>query len=248
MSRASNLALFRGQLGRDVRTEEANLMDRARDLAKQQKWTSLLGKGGSFLGTLAGAALAPMTGGMSVLAGKTIGSFLGSGLGQMAGRKFTDFEVGQSQTGLLGGDYATLKDLKGASSGQMFGEALGAGATTFALAGGADYLKGLGKSKDLTGLTEDASQFYGEAGKWGQEGLGSSSMPSLDTAKPFVPPGFTPKPSYPSGFGQNSRNAFRSLNAYEGIPISQVEARPNYNYNEMLQLLQQSLGNRQGQY
>ena len=64
-------------LDRDKRIAQEEFEANAEKVAKEQKYRGLLGKLGSFAGTALGAALAAPTGGVSVLAGKALGSAIG---------------------------------------------------------------------------------------------------------------------------------------------------------------------------
>ena len=64
-------------LDRDKRIAQEEFNKQAEKLSKEQFWRGLAGKAGSFGGSLLGAALAAPTGGMSVLAGKAIGTAIG---------------------------------------------------------------------------------------------------------------------------------------------------------------------------
>ena len=190
MARSSR-ALFRGQLGRDIRSEQENILDKSRALGKQQRWQSILGSLGSFGGTLLASALMasnPALGLLAIASGKGLGSGLGSLAGQAIGRGVSPVEIGKSETGLLGSQYTTLEDIKQGGKEQMFGEALGSGLKTFALSGGQKYFKDLAKLKglgatettmDFSGLSEDASKFRGDDLKTFMSGFEKPSLRNI---------------------------------------------------------------------
>lgn len=103
--------IFGVGLGRDVRTAQEEIEENAKKLAKERKFRGILGKVGSGVGSLLGAALAAPTGGVSVLAGKAIGTGLGKALGEVAGGSFVDTEnLKKSSTGLYKDDFKYLEE------------------------------------------------------------------------------------------------------------------------------------------
>ena len=77
-------------LDRDVIKAQEEFEEQAEKVAKEKKYRSILGKLGSFAGTALGALLAAPTGGMSVLAGKALGSAIGKGAGELVGGSLVD--------------------------------------------------------------------------------------------------------------------------------------------------------------
>jgi len=69
--------LYGAGLKRDVRTAQEEFEENAKKLEKENRLRGLLGKIGSIGGSLVGGILAAPTGGLSVLAGKAIGTGVG---------------------------------------------------------------------------------------------------------------------------------------------------------------------------
>jgi len=156
--------LFGMGLRRDVATAQQEQIRQAKKLEKQEKRRGLFGKLGSLGGTIAGGALAtalaPVTGGASLLAGAALAKGLGSASGSFLGEKLaegvTDTSgVGRkSSTGLLGSGFDRLKDMKTEAGEGVLGRSLATGVQTGLMAGGADYLMNLGKGKDVLEAAE----------------------------------------------------------------------------------------------
>ena len=123
-------------LQRDVVQAQKDFEEQAKKVEKEQKKRGLFGKLGSIAGTALATALAPATGGLSLIAAKGIGSALGSGLGEMAAGKMYDAgDIKKSSTGLFGEDFTDLSKLESDMEKGGLGRALGAGASTALMAG-----------------------------------------------------------------------------------------------------------------
>ena len=150
-------------LRRDARIAEQELEENAKKLEKEKTFRDLLGKLGSFGGSLVGGALAAPTGGLSVLAGKAIGTSLGKVLGEVAGGSFVDTEnLKESSTGLYKDDFEYLKKQgeKAQDFGSLVERSIGSGAATYA---GGKFTEGLGRAKDyFTGTKLDLGEIAGE--------------------------------------------------------------------------------------
>lgn len=150
-------------LRRDARIAEQEIEENAKKLEKEKKFRGLLGKLGSFGGSLVGGALAAPTGGLSVLAGKAIGTSLGKVLGEIAGGSFVDTEnLKESSTGLYKDDFEYLKKQgeKAQDFGSLVERSIGSGAATYA---GGKFTEGLGRAKDyFTGTKLDLGEIAGE--------------------------------------------------------------------------------------
>jgi len=150
-------------LRRDARIAEQELEENAKKLEKEKTFRNLLGKLGSFGGSLVGGALAAPTGGLSVLAGKAIGTSLGKVLGEVAGGSFVDTEnLKESSTGLYKDDFEYLKKQgeKAQDFGSLVERSIGSGAATYA---GGKFTEGLGRAKDyFTGTKLDLGEIAGE--------------------------------------------------------------------------------------
>ena len=150
-------------LRRDARIAEQEIEENAKKLEKEKKFRGLLGKLGSFGGSLVGGALAAPTGGLSVLAGKAIGTSLGKVLGEVAGGSFVDTEnLKESSTGLYKDDFEYLKKQgeKAQDFGSLVERSIGSGAATYA---GGKFTEGLGRAKDyFTGTKLDLGEIAGK--------------------------------------------------------------------------------------
>lgn len=175
---------------------------------KAKRYMDVLGKlgsyGGAALGSLAATALAPFTGGTSLLygsaIGKGVGSFLGRGAGELIGGKVAgDYETGDSPTGFLQSDFKTLKDYTGSLDEGRLGRMAGSGLSTAAFAAASDIGKkgfeemseNLGyKAKGAIGrfkagrytdpVTEDYGATFNDAsGMYGDADLSMSDMRDL---------------------------------------------------------------------
>ena len=150
-------------LGRDVIKAQEEFEENAKKLEKEKTFRDLLGKLGSFGGSLVGGALAAPTGGLSVLAGKAIGTSLGKVLGEVAGGSFVDTEnLKESSTGLYKDDFEYLKKQgeKAQDFGSLVERSIGSGAATYA---GGKFTEGLGRAKDyFTGTKLDLGEIAGE--------------------------------------------------------------------------------------
>tara|TARA_R110002050_G_scaffold10456_1_gene35831 strand:+ start:25 stop:1155 length:1131 start_codon:yes stop_codon:yes gene_type:complete len=122
-------------LDRDKRIAQEEFNKQAEKLSKEQFWRGLAGKAGSFGGSLLGAALAAPTGGMSVLAGKAIGTAIGRGAGELVGGSLVDAgNIKQSSTGLYKDDFDYLRKQgrKTEDLGSLAKRSIGEGAATYA--------------------------------------------------------------------------------------------------------------------
>jgi hypothetical protein len=170
-------------LDRDMRIAQEEFEANAEKVAKEQKYRGLLGKIGSFAGTALGAALAAPTGGMSVLAGKALGSAIGKGAGELVGGSFVDTEnLKKSSTGLYKDDFEFLRkqgreaqDLGGLAERSAI-----AGATTYGL-GKAGEVADLGKKAYAEKFGMDALENLGMAGE--TDPLLSSLTKDMSTAQ-----------------------------------------------------------------
>jgi len=170
-------------LDRDKRIAQEEFEANAEKVAKEQKYRGLLGKIGSFAGTALGAALAAPTGGMSVLAGKALGSAIGKGAGELVGGSFVDTEnLKKSSTGLYKDDFEYLEkqgreaqDLGGLAERSAI-----AGATTYGL-GKAGEVADFGKKAYAEKFGMDALENLGMAGE--TDPLLSSLTKDVSTAR-----------------------------------------------------------------
>ena len=129
-------------LRRDKRAAEEEMQEFAEASEKESKWRSRLGMLGKGLGMAAGVALAPMTGGVSLAAGKAIGAGLGKGLGDFGAGKIFDAGTAKSSTGLFRDQFEDLNKRARAEEDAVFKKAAMTGATTyFDATGGMDSLK-----------------------------------------------------------------------------------------------------------
>ena len=122
-------------LDRDKRIAQEEFDKQAEKLSKEQFWRGLAGKAGSFGGSLLGAALAAPTGGMSVLAGKALGTAIGRGAGELVGGSLVDAgNIKQSSTGLYKDDFDYLRKQgrKTEDLGSLAKRSIGEGAATYA--------------------------------------------------------------------------------------------------------------------
>ena len=170
-------------LQRDKEIAMKEYEENAKKIAKEQRYRGLLGKLGSFAGTALGAALAAPTGGMSVLAGKALGSAIGKGAGELVGGSFVDTEnLKKSSTGLYKDDFEFLRkqgkeaqDLGGLAERSAI-----AGATTYGL-GKAGEVADLGKKAYAEKFGMDALENLGMAGE--TDPLLSSLTKDMSTAQ-----------------------------------------------------------------
>ena len=178
-------AMYHTGLTRDARKAEEEFKQQAKELEKEQKMRGLLGKGGSHLGMLIGAALAPATGGaslaLSTIAAKGIGSALGSAAGDLVAGKAYGADIRASSTGLYGDSWDELSKNQNKLEGEVFNKALGRGASTAVSAGLGDIAKMgagslLGKAKFDLGLQPDM------AGKVIDSTGNLTSIPTVDTS------------------------------------------------------------------
>ena len=150
-------------LRRDARIAEQELEENAKKLLKENRFRGLLGKIGSIGGSLVGGILAAPTGGLSVLAGKAIGTGVGKALGEVAGGSFVDTEnLKKSSTGLYKDDFDYLEKQgkKAQDFGSLVERSIGSGAATYA---GGKFTEGLGRAKDyFTGTKLDLGEIAGE--------------------------------------------------------------------------------------
>ena len=155
--------IFGVGLDRDVRIAQEEIEENAKKLEKENKFRGLLGKVGSIGGSLLGAALAAPTGGLSVLAGKAIGTGVGKALGEVAGGSLVDTEnLKESSTGLYKDDFDYLKKQgqKAQDFGSLVERSIGSGAATYA---GGKFTEGLGRAKDyFTGTKLDLGEIASE--------------------------------------------------------------------------------------
>ena len=155
--------IFGVGLDRDVRTAQKELEENAKKIEKENRFRNLLGKVGSIGGSMLGAALAAPTGGLSVLAGKAIGTGVGKALGEVAGGSFVDTEnLKKSSTGLYKDDFDYLKKQgqKAQDFGSLVERAIGSGAATYA---GGKFTEGVGRAKDYyTGTELDLGEIASE--------------------------------------------------------------------------------------
>jgi len=175
--------LYGARLNRDKEIAMKEFEANAEKVAKEQKYRGLLGKIGSFAGTALGAALAAPTGGMSVLAGKALGSAIGKGAGELVGGSFVDTEnLKKSSTGLYKDDFEFLRkqgreaqDLGGLAERSAI-----AGATTYGL-GKAGEVADFGKKAYAEKFGMDALENLGMAGE--TDPLLSSLTKDVSTAQ-----------------------------------------------------------------
>ena len=143
---------FRGGLQKDIRQTQEDIEEQSGDLAKHQKKTGLWGQVGGWLGekglqyamTAASAGNPALAAIMKSPLGKAAVKGIGKGAGQLFGSKGAGKapEITDSSTGLLGGQYDILRDVKQRSEDAIGGKALKAGANRFLTAGGGEYLEG----------------------------------------------------------------------------------------------------------
>ena len=123
-------------LQRDINQAQKEFEEQARKVAEEQKKRGLFSTLGSMAGTALGAALAPATGGLSLVAAKGLGSALGAGVGEMtAGKLYDSGHVKKSSTGLFTEDFSDLSKLEKEMGRGALGRSLGAGAATALSAG-----------------------------------------------------------------------------------------------------------------
>ena len=123
-------------LQRDINQAQKEFEEQARKVAEEQKKRGLFSTLGSMAGTALGAALAPATGGLSLVAAKGLGSALGAGVGEMAaGKMYDSGHVKKSSTGLFTEDFSDLSKLEKEMGRGALGRSLGAGAATALSAG-----------------------------------------------------------------------------------------------------------------
>ena len=174
-------AMYHTGLTRDARKAEEEFKQQAKELKKEQKMRGLLGKGGSYLGMLAGAALAPATGGLSLIAAKGIGSAIGSAAGDVVAGKAYGADIRASSTGLYGDSWDELSKNQNKLEGEVFNKALGRGASTAVSAGLGDIVSMeagslLNKAKFDLGLQPDMT------GKVIDSAGNLTSIPTVDTS------------------------------------------------------------------
>ena len=155
-------------LQRDVTRAQEEFEEQAKKVEEEQKKRGLFSKIGSIAGTALGAALAPATGGLSLVAAKGLGSALGSGLGEMtAGKLYDAGDIKASKTGLFRKDFSKLKEMEEAGEEGVLGRALGTGAATALGAGlemGAGNVYGDIMNKFRFGTTDLSSSVVDRAG------------------------------------------------------------------------------------
>jgi len=170
-------------LGRDVIKAQEEFEEQAEKVAKEKKYRGILGKLGSFAGTALGALLAAPTGGMSVLAGKALGSAIGKGAGELVGGSLVDAgNIKESSTGLFKDDFDYLRKV-GKETESLSGLAERsaiAGATTYGL-GKAGELADFGKKAYADKFGMDALENLGMAGQ--TDPLLSSLTKDMSTAQ-----------------------------------------------------------------
>ena len=142
---------FRGGLQKDIRQTQEDIEEQSGDLAKHQKKTGLWGQVGGWLGekglqyamTAASAGNPALAAIMKSPLGKAAVKGIGKGAGQLFGSKGAGKapEITDSSTGLLGGQYDILRDVKQRSEDAIGGKALKAGASRFLTAGGGEYIE-----------------------------------------------------------------------------------------------------------
>lgn len=159
-------ALYRTGLDRRTAIAQDEQREQGKALEKQGKrrglFTSLGKLGGTIAGGALATALAPVTGGASLLAGAALAKGLGSAGGSFLGEKLAgatasdEFRrVGQeSSTGLLDTGFEELGDIRKEYGEGALGRSLATGLRTGLSAGGADYLMNLGKGKDVLEAAE----------------------------------------------------------------------------------------------
>ena len=155
--------IFGVGLDRDIRTAQEEFEENAKKIEKENRFRNLLGKIGSIGGSMVGAALAAPTGGLSVLAGRAIGTGVGKALGEVAGGSFVDTEnLKKSSTGLYKDDFDYLEKQgkKAQDFGSLVERSIGSGAATYA---GGKFTEGLGRAKDyFTGTELDLGEIASE--------------------------------------------------------------------------------------
>tara|TARA_R100001530_G_scaffold105249_1_gene73423 strand:- start:3898 stop:4974 length:1077 start_codon:yes stop_codon:yes gene_type:complete len=157
-------ARFRGGLGRDIRKTQEDIQSQAEGLGKEQKQAGLWGTVGGAIGQYGvpalAAALAPATGGASLVAGAALKG-AGKGLGQYAGEKLAGMDdptIKASSTGLLGGQYDLLQETQDKYKQGALGRAVKSGAGTALTSGLGDYAQahmGSEIGKGLKGIGVD---------------------------------------------------------------------------------------------
>ena len=175
--------IYTAGLQRDKRIAMEEFEANAEKVAKEQYYRDLLGKVGSFAGTFLGAAAAAPTGGMSLLAGKALGSAIGKGAGELVGGSFVDTEnLKKSSTGLYKDDFEYLEkqgreaqDLGGLAERSAI-----SGATTYGL-GKAGEVADFGKKAYAEKFGIDALENLGLAGE--TDPLLSSLTKDVSTAQ-----------------------------------------------------------------
>ena len=188
-------ALYGANLNRRVGIAQDEQREQAKALEKQGKrrglFTSLGKLGGTIAGGALATALAPVTGGASLLAGAALAKGLGSAGGSFLGEKLAgvtasdDFRrVGQeSSTGLLDTGFEELGDIRKEYGEGALGRSLATGLRTGLSAGGADYLMNLGKGKDVL----EAAEGVGGQSLGQTQGLGlnveAPSMTNFDLGR-----------------------------------------------------------------
>jgi len=159
-------------LQRDITQAQKEFEEQARKVEKEQKKRGLFSTLGSYAGTALGAALAPATGGLSLVAAKGLGSALGYGAGEMAAGKMYDAgQVNKSSTGLFGEDFSDLNKMEREMGEGALGRSLGTGAATALTAGigelgkvGAGGLYGKAMNKLRFGTPDMAGKVVDSAG------------------------------------------------------------------------------------
>jgi hypothetical protein len=157
-------ARFRGGLGSDIRKTQEDIQSQAEGLGKEQKQSGLWGGIGGMIGEWGvpalAAALAPVTGGTSLVAGAALKG-VGKAAGQYAGEKLAgidDPSIKASSTGLLGGQYDLLQETEDKYKQGALGRSVKAGAGTALTAGLGDYAQahmGSEIGKGLKGIGVD---------------------------------------------------------------------------------------------
>ena len=163
-------ARFRGGLGRDIRKTQEDIQSQAEGLGKEQKQAGLWGTVGGAIGQYGvpalAAALAPATGGASLVAGAALKG-AGKGLGQYAGEKLAGMDdptIKASSTGLLGGQYDLLQETQDKYKQGALGRAVKSGAGTALTSGLGDYAQahmGSEIGKGLKGIGIDIGKRVG---------------------------------------------------------------------------------------
>ena len=163
-------ALARARFGQDQRKAlEAQYRQKGR-LGKQQGrrglFSALGSLGGAALGGLAATALAPVTGGASLLAGAALAKGLGSAGGSFLGEKLAEATVDtsgvgtQSSTGLYDKGFSELAREEQFDSEGAIARSLESGVKTGLMAGGSDALKSFA-GKNIPGVGKLLNQSAG---------------------------------------------------------------------------------------